>query len=134
MTINAVTTGNLGSDPELKYTNDGTPVLNFSVASNDGWGDNKTTTWVRAAVFGKRAEALSKILAKGRKVQVVGPIVQREYDRREGGKGYSLDQRANDVELLDSTPEHQSSAPPPSNQAQRPSNGSQQAQGRKLPF
>lgn len=102
--IHAVITGNLGAAPELRYTNDGTPILKIRVASNsrekvDGeWKD--VPTWCSVSVFGKRGESLAKLLDKGSRVCVRGALSVREYDKRDGGRGYSVDVRADEVELL----------------------------------
>ncbi len=104
--IHAVVIGNLGADPELKYGQDGTPILNLRVAASsrqkvDGeWKD--VATWCSVAVFGKRGESLAKILDKGTRVAVRGALSVREYDKRDGGRGYSIDVRADEVELLGS--------------------------------
>lgn len=103
--ISATVTGNLGSDAELKYLDDGTPIVNFSIASNsrekvDGaW--KEVPTWVRVSAFGKRYEGVSKFLEKGKTVAVRGALSVREYEKKnDGGKGFSVDMRADDVELL----------------------------------
>jgi single-strand DNA-binding protein len=66
--------GNLGRDPEMRYMQDGTAVTNFSVAVNDGYGDNKKTIWVRVSVWGKRAEVANQYLTKGSKILVEGRL------------------------------------------------------------
>jgi len=65
MTIHATITGRLGRDPELKRTDKGTAMLRFSLASDHGWGDRKSTTWVGCTLFGRRAESMERILTKG---------------------------------------------------------------------
>jgi single-strand DNA-binding protein len=100
--INAIVVGNLGADAELNDAG-GTPVLNFSLASNtrarvDGeWQDK--THWVRVAFFGQRAEAIEKFLKSGKTVAVRGELQTREYEGK-NGKGVSLELRADDVRLL----------------------------------
>lgn len=69
--------GNLGADPEMRYTPSGTPVTNFSVASNRRWtnqqGDlQEETAWFRIACWGKLAETTNQYLSKGRQVLVEG--------------------------------------------------------------
>ena len=94
--------GRLGAEPELKYTQNGTPILKLRVAVNlrakvDGeWGD--VTNWYSVDCFGKRYEGLARILSKGREVSARGSLLVREYERRDGGKGYSLDLKADDVQ------------------------------------
>lgn len=96
--------GNLGGDPEVKQTNGG-PLLKFSLASNqrvngpNGWQDQ--TVWFAVAWFGKRAEALGKLLHRGSTVSVVGELSPREYEAR-GVKRTSLDVNAYAVDLVSS--------------------------------
>lgn len=101
--------GNLGRDPELRYTPQGTPVCNFSVATNERWRDSagepqERTTWFRVAVWGKRAENVNQYLKKGSQVYVEGRLSVREYTDREGMVRTSLDVNASDVQFLDRRP------------------------------
>lgn len=89
--------GNIGGDPEMRYTPNGKPVTNFNVAvnhsrpdGNGGWED-LGTNWFRVAVFGEAAERHAENLRKGARVLVKGRFHAREYDRNDGGKGTSLD-------------------------------------------
>lgn len=94
--------GRLGADADLKMTQGGTAVLNFSVAC-DGWDPKareKTTTWVRCAMFGQRAEKLAEHLTKGTSVMVAGECRMTEYK----GKSY-LELTANSVSLMGSKPQ-----------------------------
>lgn len=93
-------TGNLGGDAEVRYTPAGMPVANFSVAVKSGYGDREQTMWVGCQLWGKRAEGgLAQYLKKGQSVAVSGELSVREYDRRDGTKGFSLEVRAQDVTL-----------------------------------
>lgn len=73
--------GNLGADPEMRYTADGTPVTSFRVATNEVWSDRESgekrerTTWWRVSAWRKLAEPCNQYLAKGRQVFVEGTIV-----------------------------------------------------------
>ena len=89
-----VIAGRLGKDPELRKTSNGDPVLSFSVAVDDGWGENKRTLWFDCSVFGKRGESLHQHLGKGAAVAVAGDLSTREH----AGKTY-LTVRANEVTL-----------------------------------
>jgi len=98
--------GNLGRDPEKKYTGDGRPVTRFSVAATtrrkerDGeWADH--TEWFSVTVFGQRAETLATMIGRGSRVYVEGRLESRKYDTQNGGQGFSLDVIANEVILLD---------------------------------
>ncbi len=97
--------GNLGADPELKYTPSNRPVCNLSVATNEVWkdkGGNKQerTEWHRVNVWGEQAENCSKFLAKGRMVYVEGRLQTRSWDDKEGKKRYSTEVVADRVVFL----------------------------------
>lgn len=106
--------GNLGRDPEMRYTPDGQPVTNFSVATNRRWTDaqgqlQEETTWFRVSVFGRQAEACAQYLAKGRQVLVEGrlrPDPQtggpRIWTRSDGTAGASYEVIARQVKFLGS--------------------------------
>jgi single-strand DNA-binding protein len=98
--------GNLGRDPEKRYTQDGRPVTRFSVAATtrrrerDGeWADH--TEWFSVTVFGRQAETLAERINKGMRVYVEGRLESRQYDTQNGGKGFSLDVIASDVVVLE---------------------------------
>lgn len=93
-------TGNLGADAEQRVTPSGEPVVSFSVGVKAGFGDRATTTWARCSMFGNRGTAVSKFLTKGQLVGVCGEITLREYDKKDGSKGASLEVRVNDLTLL----------------------------------
>ena len=97
--------GNLGQDPELRYTGSGTPVLNLRIATServkrDGqWTDH--AEWHSVVVWSKRAESLSKILRKGSRVLIEGKLRTTSYDGRDGAKRYKTEIVADVVELCD---------------------------------
>ena len=89
MSINKVVlTGNLTKDPDVKYTQSGKAVAMFSIAVNDGFGDNQKTYYPNIVVWGKTAETVGNNLAKGSKVGVVGKLTTRSYDNSAGQKVY----------------------------------------------
>lgn len=93
--------GNLGRDPELRYTSKGDPVASFSLATNARKGaDKEVTTWFRVTVWGKQAESVSKYLTKGRQVYVEGTLAQDEYTDKDGNKRTTLEVNANAVQFL----------------------------------
>src|ERR671939_306131 len=105
----AIVVGNLGRDPEKRYTQDGRPVTRFSVAATtrrkerDGeWADH--TEWFNVTVFGRQAETLAERLTKGTRVYVEGRLESRTYETQAGGKGFAMDIVANEVLPLDSRP------------------------------
>lgn len=88
--------GNLGADPELKYTPSNRPVCNLSIATNEVWKDKdgkkqERTEWHRVNVWGDQAEHCSKYLAKGRTVYIEGRLQTRSWDDKEGKKRYSTE-------------------------------------------
>lgn len=100
--------GNLGQDPETKYTDGGTCFCRFSVATNRAWKDkdgNKKdeTTWHRIVVWGKQAEACGEFLKKGRQVYVEGRFQSREYEAN-GEKRWSAECVAERVQFLGKDP------------------------------
>jgi len=97
--------GNLGADPELKYTPSNRPVCNLSVATNEVWKDKagqkqERVEWHRVNVWGDQAEHCSKYLTKGRMVYVEGRIQTRSWDDKEGKKRYSTEVVADRVVFL----------------------------------
>ena len=99
--------GNLGRDPELSYTPQGTAVCKFSVATNERRRDKAgeqqdITTWFRVTVWGKQAENVSRYLTKGRKVYLEGRLHMEEWTDREGKQRQTLEVNASDVHFIDS--------------------------------
>ena len=92
---NITIAGGIGRDAELRTTQNGDKVAGFSVAVDDGVGQNKGTLWFDVSIWGKRAETLAQYLTKGSRVAVSGDLGRREHD----GKVY-LTVRANEVTLL----------------------------------
>src|SRR5580765_4700647 len=97
--------GNLGADPDMRYTPSGQGVCEMRIATSESWNDKngqrqERTEWHRVVVWGKRAEVCSKYLSKGRQVYVEGRIQTRNYDDKEGNKRYITEVIANDVQFL----------------------------------
>lgn len=97
--------GNLGGDPELRYTANGTPVANFNVAVNRRWAKEdgsqaEETTWFRVSAWNKLAEVCNQYLRKGRQVMVVGRVSASAYKAADGQPRASLDVTANSVKFL----------------------------------
>jgi single-strand DNA-binding protein len=98
--------GNLGRDPEVRFTQGKQAVANFSIAINEKWTDkdgkkNERTEWVRIVVWGKLAELCGEYLTKGRQVGVEGPLQTREYEK-DGEKRYATEIVADRVDFLGS--------------------------------
>ena len=97
--------GNLGSDPELKYTPSNRPVCNLSIATNEVWKDKagqkqERVEWHRVNVWGYQAEHCSKYLAKGRQVYIEGKLQTRKWQDKEGKDRYSTEVVADRVVFL----------------------------------
>lgn len=101
-----IVVGNLGRDPEMRYTPQGTPVCTFSLASNErrktSAGEQQDiTTWFRVKVWGKQAETVSRYLSKGRSVYVEGRLHVEDWTDRDGKPRYTLEVNASDVHFID---------------------------------
>jgi single-strand DNA-binding protein len=97
--------GNLGADPDMRYTPSGQGVCELRLATSESWNDKngqrqERTEWHRVVVWGKRAEICSKYLSKGRQVYVEGRIQTRSYDDKDGNKRYITEIIAADVQFL----------------------------------
>ncbi len=96
--------GNLGADPELRYTQGGQAVLNMRLATTESYLDKdkvrrERTDWHSVVMWGKRGEALAKILAKGSTLFIEGSIRTSSYDDKEGNKRYKTEIVANNLIL-----------------------------------
>ena len=98
--------GNLGSDPEIRSTQAGQAVGNFTVATTEVWGtgeDRKTNTeWHRVVVWGKLALTCGQYLKKGRQVYIEGRLQTRSYEDTEGVTRYATEIVAREVQFLGS--------------------------------
>ena len=92
--INGTITGRLGRDPETRDVN-GRTVCTLAVASDHGWGERKTTTWIRVSVWGKQGDAAARSLSKGDGVVVAGLLHLRTYQGQDGTERTSLECEAN---------------------------------------
>jgi single-strand DNA-binding protein len=106
--------GNLGRDPDLRYTPQGTPVCQFSIATDDRIRKEgqwvKHTTWYRVTVFGKQAEACSQYLTKGRPVHVVGKHRTEEWVDRDGKNRYTNEITADHVYFVGARDDRENNA------------------------
>jgi len=100
-----VIVGNLGSDPEMRYTPDGTPVTSFSVAVNRRWttkdgSQGEKTTWFRVTAWRKLAETCNQYLSKGRTVLVEGEVEANAWLGQDGTARATLELTARNVRFL----------------------------------
>jgi single-strand DNA-binding protein len=97
--------GNLGRDPELRYTKNGQAVANFSLATTESWnsregGREERTEWHRIVVWAKTAELCAQYLSKGRTVYVEGQLRTREWEDREGNKRQTTEIHAQNIQFI----------------------------------
>ena len=119
--------GNLGADPEMRLTQDGTPVTSFRIATNRRWRAQDGTTqeetvWFRVSVWQRQAEACNQYLSKGQRALVIGEMREPStWTDQEGNARASLEVRARNVQFLSPRGEGQSIAP-------------DQGEGEEIPF
>ncbi|MFH1216053.1 MAG: single-stranded DNA-binding protein [Pseudomonadota bacterium] len=101
----AIIIGNLGTDPEIRYTQSGTAMANFSVATTEKWKGQdgqmqEQTEWHRIVVFSRLAEICGEYLSKGSKVYIEGRIQTRSWEDKDGNKRYTTEIVARDMKML----------------------------------
>jgi single-strand DNA-binding protein len=101
----AILIGNLGADPELRYTNTGTAVANFRIATNDQWTDKngekqERVEWHNIVAWAKLGEVCGKYLKKGRPVYVEGRLQTRQWEDQQGNKRYTTEIVAQVMQML----------------------------------
>ena len=102
----AILIGNLGRDPELRYTQNGQAVVNFTLATSEAWTDKASgqkqerTEWHRIVAWGRTGELCAQYLSKGRTVYIEGRIQTREWEDKEGQKRWTTEVNAQTVQFL----------------------------------
>ena len=102
----AILVGNLGRDPEIRYTASGMAVANFTVATTEKWKDKSSgemqerTEWHRVVAWGRLGEICGEYLSKGRQVYIEGRIQTREWTDKDGNKRYTTEIVASDMKML----------------------------------
>ncbi len=98
--------GNLGADPEVRYTTSGTAIASLSIATSESWTDKQSgekqerTEWHRVKMFGRLAEISGEYLKKGRQVYIEGSLRTDKYTDKAGVEKYSTDIIANEMQML----------------------------------
>lgn len=97
--------GHLGNDPETRYTQQGTAVANFNIATSEAWTDRQgtrqeKTEWHRIVVWQKLAELCAQYLGKGRQVYIEGRLQTRQWEDKSGNKRYTTEVVASTVQFL----------------------------------
>lgn len=98
--------GNLGADPEVKYTSSGVAVANFNLATSESWTDKsgerqERTEWHRLVLWRKLAEIAGQYLKKGGKIYVEGKLQTRSWDDQSGQKRYTTEVVVDEMQMLD---------------------------------
>ena len=115
--------GNLGRDPEVRYTREGTAVANLNLATTETWNDGsgqrqERTEWHKVVAWGKLAEIAKEYLGKGKQVYIEGRLQTRSWEDKEGVKRYTTEVKADQMVMLggrggDGTSACDSGPPPP---------------------
>lgn len=92
--------GRLGKDPEMRYTQEGTPVCSFSIAVDDGYGDKKRTEWFNIVAWKKLAEICTDHLRKGSLCYVSGKMQTQTWEDKDGAKQSKKEVIINQMEML----------------------------------
>lgn len=117
--------GNLGADPEVRYTQNSTAIANLSVATSETWKDKQTgeqreqTEWHRVVMYRRLAEIAGEFLRKGSKVYIEGRLQTRKWQGQDGKDNYTTEIVCNEMQMLDSRSgggQGQSGFVPPQNQ------------------
>jgi len=99
--------GNLGADPEVRYTTNGGAVANLRLATSESWKDKQTgetreqTEWHRVVMFGRLGEIAGEYLKKGSKIYIEGRIQTRKWQDRDGNDRYTTEIVSNEMQMLD---------------------------------
>lgn len=101
----AILMGRLTRDPELRYTSSQKPVCSFTVAVDNGYGEDKKTDFIDCVAWNKTAEFVSKYFAKGRMIVLIGRIATRSWDGSDGKKRYATEVVVSEVSFGDSKKE-----------------------------
>lgn len=137
-----IVVGNIGKDPETRYTASGTAITTISVATSEKWKDKQTgeqkehTEWHRVQFFGRLAEIAGEYLHKGSQVYVEGKLKTDKYTDREGIERYSTNIVAHEMQMLGGKPDagdRASDRPKPAQSRSTPARSTQRDQS-SVPF
>lgn len=93
----AILMGRLTRDPELRHTGTGTPVCSFSIAIDNGYGENRQTDFINCVAWNKTAEFVSNYFSKGKMIIVIGRISTRSWEGQDGKRNYATEVVASEV-------------------------------------
>ncbi len=128
--------GNLGKDPEVRYTSSGRAVATFTLATSQQWrdqdgNDQERTEWHRVVAWGRLGEVCGEYLSKGKQVFIEGRIQSREWEDQEGNKRTTVEIIANDMIMLGGGSPSQSRSSGEGQKRQAPAQSRSQEQGSK---
>ena len=103
--------GRLTKDPELRYTNNKTPVCSFTIAVNNGYGEKQQTDFINCVAWNKTAEFVTKYFTKGKMIIVIGRITTRSWETQDGKRAYATEVIANEVNFGESKTSPQLNTP-----------------------
>lgn len=131
--------GNLGKDPELRYTPGGKAVASFSLATTERWRDSEgvmqdKTEWHNIVVWGRQAETAKEYLAKGRQVYVEGRIQTRSWEDKDGNTRYTTEIVAQRLQFLGSREKAAVAAPSEDQPPEAPPSNDLSSEDDDLPF
>ena len=132
--------GNLGRDPELRYTQSGQAVANFTLATNESWTNRngereERTEWHRIVAWAKLAEICGEHLSKGKQVYIEGRLQTREWEDKEGNKRHTTEIKADRLLMLGSRGDSGGYTPPADSPTSGPPSGTPPGPGSDdIPF
>ena len=106
----AILMGRLTRDPELRHTGTGTAVCSFSIAIDNGYGENRQTDFINCVAWNKTAEFVSNYFSKGKMIIVIGRISTRSWEGQDGKRNYATEVVASEVSFGESKSENSSAA------------------------
>jgi single-strand DNA-binding protein len=102
--------GNLGRDPEIRYTADGKPIANFSIATTESWKDKNSgekkeaTEWHRCVAYDKLAEIIGQYVKKGSQLYIEGQLKTRKWTDKDGAEKYTTEITVKELKMIGSKP------------------------------
>ena len=118
--------GNLGNDPDVRYTQDGRAIANVSIATSESWKDKNTgdtvekTEWHRVVFFNRLGEIVAEYLKKGSQIYVEGRLQTRKWQDKEGNDRYTTEIVANEMQMLGGRASNGQSEPPADMRSSQP--------------
>jgi len=132
--------GNVGKDPETRYTPSGVAVTNFSLATTETWKDKNTgerqdrTEWHNIVIFGNLAEIAAEYVTKGKQLYVEGGLTTEKWQDKSGNDRYTTKIKVIEMQILGGKPNNQQSSNQNQNQQQQPANSGSDVGDDDIPF